>query len=60
MILLKNLSPDKVADELRTFVEEHEQHELRYVIAYAIGYYGVIDDNVWAGIRQLLHEGVVV
>lgn len=54
-----NLTPMKVADELKEFVNKFDQHELRFVIAYAVGYYGAVDPIVWEGIRHLLSLGVV-
>lgn len=60
MIVFKKLNPDQVADVLRAFVLEFQQPELRYVIAFAIGYYGAIDDTVWEAIRQLIAGGDVV
>lgn len=40
--------------------EDRRVYELKYVIAYCVGYFGAVDAIVWDVIRELIREGVIV
>ena len=42
------------------FINDYDQHELRFVIAFCVGFYGAVDETVWEVIRELISEEVIV
>ena len=50
---------NEIKRELREFVLVTSQSELRYVIAYAMGYFGCITNQVWEQIQELMREGII-
>lgn len=57
---MKNRTFGEIRAEITDFITRHDQHELRYVIAYCVGYFGAVDATVWDVIRELMSEGVIV
>lgn len=49
----------EIKRELREFALVTGQPELRYVISYALGYYGYITNQIWRQIQELEKEGVI-
>lgn len=49
-----------IRQNLVEHINRYGDLELKYVIAFAMGYYKVIDDTVWEVIRELMSEGVIV
>lgn len=60
MKIERNVTHKQIVDDIFKFVHDHDQHKLQYVIAYCVGYYGAVDENVWEAIRELLRKGVIV
>lgn len=60
MTIKKRHTPDQIRAEIREFIEKFNQPEIHYVIAYCVGYYGAVDEEVWDVIKSLMREGVIV
>ncbi len=58
----RNGKPMRYTDEqIRSTILDHinetDQHELRYIIPFCIGFYGYITGQIWRVIRMLMQDG---
>lgn len=59
MIIKKKHTREEIKTELLTHAASSGYVELRFVLAYALGYYGVIDEEIWDVVNELIREDVV-
>lgn len=55
-----SVTNDQIRKEIVSFVERYDEHELRFVISYCIGYYGAITPQIWDVIRDLIREDMII
>ena len=48
---------EQIRQNLTEFIEKTEQHEIRYIISYCLGYYGYITHQIWRVIKSI--DGVL-
>ena len=60
MIIPKRHNRDEIKLELTLWCVNYQQHEFIYAVAYCVGYYGAVDEEILDVLKELVKEGVLI
>lgn len=52
-------SDEQIKRNIKLFVQETHQREIKHLIPYLLGFYGYITNQIWRCVTELAREGVV-